>query len=324
MSLLIDVLLLALGLSLLIGGADLLVRGASELAARLGISPFIVGLTVVAFGTSLPELAAGLRAALKDQGELVVGAVVGSNIANVALILAMTSLIYPVKVRSATVRREAPIMIAASILGAIFVRGGVVGRLEGAVLLLGLLLFLGATWASARNKADLTEQAERLEEKPPGLGRAMRVGAPLAIAVAVGAGLALLGGGAELVVRSSERIARVAGVSEAVIGISMVAVGTSLPELATCVMAALRKHSEIVVGNILGSNIFNILCVLGISSVAHPLRTNGELMYRDAPWMVAIALGCLPIMASRLLVGRLEAAVLLIAYTVYLWLVWSG
>jgi cation:H+ antiporter len=317
-----DILLLAIGLGLLIVGSDALVRGAAELAARLGISAFVVGLTVVAFGTSLPELAAGVRAALQDRGELAVGAVVGSNIANVALILAVTALIYPVRVRSAIIRREAPIMLGVSMLGAVFLLGGVVSRVEGAILTLGLLAFIGITWLSARSKG-LTEPDEWLEERPPGLGPLMRLGAPVAIGGAVLAGLALLGGGAELVVRSSERIARAAGVSEAVIGISMVAVGTSLPELATCVMAALRKHSEIIVGNILGSNIFNILCVLGIASLARPLRTPGEIMWRDGPWMVAFALACLPIMASRLLIGRLEATVLLIAYAVYLWLVWS-
>src|SRR5690606_18841812 len=187
-----------------------------------------------------------------------------------------------------------------------------------------LIVFIGATWLSARGKEDPAESAEWLEEKPPGLGRLMKIGVPVAIGGAVLAGLVCLAGGAELVVQSSERIARTFGVSEAVIGISMVAVGTSLPELATCGMAALRKHSEIVVGNILGSNIFNILCVLGISSLARPLRTTPELMWRDGPWMVVIAAACLPIMATRLMIGRLEAMVLLLAYAIYLWLVWSG
>ncbi|MFG0285409.1 MAG: calcium/sodium antiporter [Phycisphaerales bacterium JB039] len=322
MSTLWDICLLVAGLTSLIIGADLLVRGAAELATRAGISSFVVGLTVVAFGTSMPELAAGVRAAVQDRGELVIGAVVGSNTANVALILGTTALIWPVRVRSAVVRREAPMMLAVSFFGAGALMGGQISRLEGAILSAGLLAFIAITALSARKKD--VSQAEWVVEQPPGLGRLLRFGPKLAIALALLLGLGALVGGAELVVDSSERIARSLGVSETVIGISMVAVGTSLPELATCVMAALRKHSEIVVGNVLGSNIFNILCVLGVSSLAQPLRVPPETMWRDAPWMLGFAVACLPIMAARLCIGRLEGAVLLIAYAAYLWLVWSG
>ena len=322
MSTLWDICLLAAGLTSLVIGADLLVRGAAELATRAGISSFVVGLTVVAFGTSMPELAAGVRAAVQDRGELVIGAVVGSNIANVALILGTTALIWPVRVRSAVIRREAPMMVGVSVIGAGALLGGRISRLEGAVLCAGLLAFITITALSARKKD--AGQAEWVIEKPPGLGRLLRFGAVPAIVLALALGFGALVGGAELVVDSSERIARSLGVSETVIGISMVAVGTSLPELATCVMAALRKHSEIVVGNVLGSNIFNILCVLGVSSLAYPLRVPEETMWRDAPWMLGFAIAALPIMAARLRIGRLEATVLLIAYAIYLWLVWSA
>lgn len=322
MSALWELCLLTLGLALLIGGAEALVRGAAELATRAGVSTFVVGLTVVAFGTSMPELAAGVRAAMQDRGELVVGAVVGSNIANVALILGAAALIWPVRVQSGVIRREAPMMLGVSLVGALALLGGRITRLEGALLFAGVIVFIVLTLVSARRPA-ARALAELAIERPPGLGRLLGLGAPWAIGAALLLGFGGLVVGAEIVVASAAGIATAIGVSETVIGISMVAVGTSLPELATSVMAALRRHSEMVVGNVLGSNIFNIFCVLGVSSLVQPLRVPDEAMWRDVPWMIGFAIACLPIMARRLCIGRLEATVLLIAYAVYLWLVWS-
>ncbi|MDP1890992.1 MAG: calcium/sodium antiporter [Gemmatimonadaceae bacterium] len=310
-----------LGLVLLVVGAELLVRGASRLALSFGISPLVVGLTVVAFGTSAPELAVSVQSAYSGQADIAMGNVVGSNILNVLFILGLSALIVPLIVNVQLVRQEVPIMIGVSLLLFVLSLDGTVSRGDGAlflVLLTGYTVFLIRQSRSAGRAAAPARPAETGE--PPSSAWDRHWSVQLALIIV---GLLLLVQGSNWLVDAAVTVARHLGVSELVVGLTIVAAGTSLPEVATSVMASIRGERDIAVGNIVGSNIFNILAVLGVSSVLapHGLRVSPAMLHFDMWVMIAAALACLPVFFSGYLIARWEGAMFLayyVAYTAYL------
>lgn len=307
----------AIGLVALVIGAELLVRGASKLALSFGISPLVVGLTVVSFGTSAPELAVSVQSAWAGQADIALGNVVGSNIANVLLILGASALIVPMLVHRQVIRQEVPIMIGASLLLWLLASDGAIGRFDG-LLLAGLLVVYSVfvIRQSRREQASSREDDDSIKAS----GWDAWWGAQVALIVA---GLVLLVLGSNWLVEAAVAFAKHLGISELVVGLTVVAVGTSLPELATSIMAAIKGERDIAVGNVVGSNIFNILAVLGISASVAPsdLSVVPALLAFDLPAMVAVALICLPIFFVGGCVTRGEGALFLgyyLAYTTYL------
>jgi cation:H+ antiporter len=314
------ILMFVLGLAALILGAELLVRGASRLALTFGISPLVVGLTVVAFGTSSPELAISVQSAWAGQVDIALGNVVGSNIFNVLFILGLSALITPLVVHQQLIRREVPLMIAVSLLLWALAADGGIARWEGILLVLGLAAYtVYAIRASRRETAEI--QAEYAEAMPTDGSAWDRHWSVQTLLILGGLGLLVLG--SNWLVESAVAFARALGVSELVIGLTLIAAGTSLPEVATSIMAALRGERDIAVGNVVGSNIFNILGVLGLSAAVAPtsLAVSPALLAFDLPVMVAVAVACLPIFFTGNLIARWEGGVFFayyLAYTAYL------
>jgi cation:H+ antiporter len=308
-------LLFLVGLVLLVGGAEVMVRGASRLATALGISPLVVGLTVVAFGTSSPELAVGVASAVGGSADIALGNVVGSNIANILLVLGIAALVMPVTSRIRLVRREVPIMIAASFALWLMAAAGDINRLEGLLLLAAIVTYtLYLVRASRRETSAI--RAEFSEEYGDGHGPRVIL---LNLALAV-VGLAMLLVGAQWIVDGAVAFATSLGIPEVIVGLTIVAVGTSLPEVATSVLAGIRGHRDIAVGNVVGSCIFNILMVLGASALVspEPIAVDPAMLTVDLPLMVATALACLPILYTGQLVSRREGALLVSVYGLYL------
>lgn len=303
-----SIVILLLGLLLLFVGAELLVRGASRVAWALGLSPLIVGLTVVAFGTSAPELAVSADAALQGQPEIAVGNVVGSNTFNVLLILGLSALIAPLGVAHRLVRRDVPIMIGASVLVLLLARDGQISRLEGCLLFAGLALYLVRLYHDSSQRS-----------VDPASARPARPGLPRGPLVQIVAGVVLLVLGARWLVDGAHQIAQALGVSELVIGLTIVAVGTSLPELATSLVAAWRRQRDMAVGNIVGSNIFNLLAILGLAAILAPsgLEATPAAVAFDIPVMIAAAVVCLPVFLSGWEIARWEGALLVGYYLMY-------
>jgi len=302
---------LALGLALLLGGGEALIRGAAAIAVRLGVSPLLIGLTLVGFGTSTPELVASVNAAWIGAPGIAVGNVVGSNIANVLLILGVAALIFPVAVSKAAFRRDGAALIGASLVLTIIILTGALSRWAGVALL--------ALLAAYTVYAYLSEARTAQEERGTDTAAVANPGVPLAIAV-----LFALGGiagviiGASLLVDSAILIARSAGVSETVIGLTLVAVGTSLPELATSAMAALRRQGDLAFGNIVGSNIYNILGILGATGVIVPIAIPAEIAGFDVWVMLAAAVALAVFAITDWRISRREGAAFLLGYAVYL------
>jgi len=309
-------LLLLLGLAALVAGAELLVRGASRLAAALGISPLVVGLTVVAFGTSAPEMAVSVQAALSGQTGIAVGNVVGSNILNVLFILGLAALIAPLVVAQQLVRLDVPIMIGISVLLVVLARDGNIGPLEGVLLFSGIVAYTVFQVVQARRERNPEVVAEYAQEY--GKSKAAKGGLPLQLVLIV-AGLALLVLGAHWLVAGAVVFAKWLGVSETVIGLTIVAAGTSLPEVAASVLASIRGERDIAVGNVVGSNIFNILAVLGLSAIVsgEGLPVPASILSFDLPVMLAVAIACLPIFFTGFTIARWEGAVFLCYYGAY-------
>ena len=305
------------GLVLLVGGAEVMVRGASRLATALGISPLIVGLTVVAFGTSAPELAVGVSSAVSGNADIALGNVVGSNIANVLLVLGVAALVMPVATGIRLVRREVPLMIAASIALWLMAFGGQVNQLEGLLLVAGIVAYTAFLVRASRREASAI-RTEFSEEFGAGRGTGPLVVASNLLLAAVG--LAMLLVGADWIVTGAVAFATSLGIPEIIVGLTIVAVGTSLPEVATSVLAGLRGHRDIAVGNVVGSCIFNILMVLGVVALVspEPIAVSPALLTVDIPLMVAAAVGCLPILYTGQVVSRREGSLLLGIYVVYL------
>jgi cation:H+ antiporter len=309
---------LILGLVLLIWGAEYLVRGASNLATAAGVSPLVVGLTVVAFGTSSPELAVSVMSAFKGQADLALGNVVGSNIFNVLFILGISAMIVPLVVAQQLVRFDVPVMIFVSFLLIGLGFDGNIGRLDGILLFGGAVAYTVFLIRQSRKESSAEVKEEYDKEfsgdKKSGLGK------NIAFVVVGLAGLML---GSKWLVSSAIAIAQSFGVSELVIGLTIVAAGTSMPEVATSVIAAIRGERDIAVGNVVGSNIFNILCVLGLSSIVAPagVEVSKAAINFDIPVMIAVAVACLPIFFAGYQITRINGVAFFgfyVAYIVYL------
>ena len=311
----LTLLLLLVGLALLYFGAEGLVRGSSSMALRLGVSPLLVGLTVVAFGTSAPEMIVSVKAAYLGQGDISVGNVVGSNICNIGLILAFSALIVPIKVASQIVRIDTPIMIGATALAIALLYDGSLSRAEGIFFILLLIAYIIFSIRLAKRQA-----ADPLAEEFSEEMRISKSGVALDVLMVIG-GLVMLVFGARFLVDSAIVIAKAFGLSEAVIGLTIVAIGTSLPEFATSLIAAIKKEADIAVGNVVGSNIFNILGILGVSAFITPLSSSG-ITGIDLGVMAAFALALWGFSATGHRITRLEGLVMLLAYAGFVgWLV---
>lgn len=307
---------LIVGVVLLLAGAEALVRGAARLAALLGLSPLVIGLTVVAFGTSAPELAVSLSASLGGQTSLAVGNVVGSNIMNILLILGVSALILPLLVSQQLIRLDVPIMISVSALLLLLGADGKLSRPEGWGLFVGSVAYTMFLIVQSRKEKPQV-QAEYAKEFACQPSRsAWQWGKNGGLIVG---GLVCLVFGSDLLVEGAMAIARAVGVSELVIGLTVVAVGTSLPELATSVLASLRGERDIAIGNVVGSSIFNILVVLGLSSAVAPngLPLSNAVLRLDLPIMIATAVACLPVFFTGHTIARWEGGLFLAYYLAY-------
>ena len=299
------------GLVLLYFGAEWLVRGSSELAIRFGISPLVVGLTVVAFGTSAPELVVSVKANLDGSGGMAIGNVVGSNICNIALVLGVGAVIFPLGIQRQVVRREMPVLLGSTLVFLLMIKDGMIGRLEGGALFVGVLIYVIASLVQARKEdpnvsKDLDPEVIKAA-KAGGLGRvSLNI-----FLIVIGALLLVLG--ADRMVVGGESIARFYGVPDAIIGLTLFAFGTSLPELATSVVAAMKKEGDIIVGNAVGSCIFNLLAVVGLAGVVSPLKGEGVTVIHLAV-MLALTVILMPMMLHRMKLDRWEGALLVTGY----------
>lgn len=303
-------LMLVVGLVLLIIGAELLVKGASRLATSFGIPALVVGLTVVAFGTSAPELAVSVKAAFSGQAELAIANVVGSNIFNILFILGLAALIMPLMVSQQLIRQDVPIMIGVSIIALLMIQNGSIGKFEAAILVLGVIVYTIFLFYQGK-KTGIDASAVSTETPKP-------VWQNLLFIVV---GLALLVLGARWLVQSAVDIASSFGISEAVIGLTIVAAGTSLPEVMTSIIATIKGERDIAIGNVVGSNIFNILAVLGLSGLLSPvpLLASEQLAQIDVPVMLAVAVLCLPLFFLGSTLNRFEGFLFLVIYIGYVW-----
>jgi cation:H+ antiporter len=300
------------GFAVLTAAAEGLVFGAASLARRLGLSPLVIGLTIVSIGTSLPELVVALDAALAGTGDIALGNVVGSNIGNIALILGAAALVHPLSVRSQIVRVDGPILAVVSLAFVGLIWDGRLGRLDGGVLFAGIVAYVVYSLYLARQTPDVVQEEVTAELPPP-----RSVWVELGLLVLGGAGLV---GGAHLLVTGAVSIAQALGVGPIVIGLTIVAVGTSLPELATSVVAARRGKGDIAIGNAVGSCIFNLLGILGVTVLVHPLSTQ-TLGVVDVGVMVGTALIILPLFRTDWALSRWEGTFLLLSYGAYVaWL----
>ena len=316
-------LLLIVGLVLLLGGAELMIRGAARLAVATGLSPLVVGLTVVAFGTSAPELAIGVDAALSGAPAIAVGNVVGSNIANVLLILGLSALVAPLLVARQLIRLDVPLMLAMSVLIMLLAHDGRIGRVEGGALVLMAVAYTAFVVRLARRESAAARAAATESPEP-----AVQVVWWRDLALVI-VGLLLLVLGARALVSAAVSIALGLGVSELVVGLTVVAVGTSLPEIAASAVATVRGQGEMAVGNVVGSNIFNLSVVLGASAAVADGGMPVSMAARtfDLPVMTAVAFACLPIFFTGHRIARWEGGLFLgyyVAYTAYLLLDGTG
>lgn len=308
---LLQLLILALGVAILAVGADLFVKGASSVAERFGISQFVIGLVIVGFGTSTPELAVNIDAAMSGSTDIAIGNVVGSNIANIGIILGFAALIAPLAVQLRMVRVELPIVIGVSFLLWGLASKGQLVRWEGLMMLGGFAAFMLFLLKTSKDEPAAVQ--EEFAEENPKTNRGMVWTIGLIVL-----GLAGLMGGANLCVGAAVKLAQMWGMSELMIGLTIVAVGTSLPELASSVAAAYRGNADIAIGNVLGSNIYNILFILGITSVITPLPTTAPtLMWLDIPVMIAFAVVLAPMMLMGLKITRWNGALLMLGYAAY-------
>lgn len=311
-----DVALLVCGIVVLYYGAEWLVRGAARLAASLGVSPIVVGLTIVSFGTSAPELVVCTVAALSGSPGLAIGNVMGSNLANIGLILGLTALVRPFDVHTRVVRREMPLMLLVTLLLYPLAWDGMLGRGDGVLLLCALVAYLIFVFYPVEDEApeilgeyeDFMKAAER---------RTSVVAGEDVLWVIAGSACLLLGG--FCIVEGAIQIAGSLGISEVVIGLTVVAVGTSLPELATSLVAALRSEADIAVGNVIGSNIFNVAAILGTTSIVEPLAIPSHVLTRELAAVVAMSLLLFPVLRTRWRIRRWEGALLLTSYVAAGW-----
>ncbi|ARU56770.1 K+ dependent Na+ exchanger related-protein [Oleiphilus messinensis] len=309
-----DILLLLSGIALLSLGGEALIRGSLSASQRLGISPLLSGLIIVGFGTSAPELAVSLDAAVNERPDLAIGNVVGSNIGNIFLILGLCAVITPLAVRPLILRRDASMVCFASLLFILFANDQVVGIVNGIVLLLALIAYL--LWAYLSEKVRTAPSSELHKSEAKELTALPKSG--LSTTFFVCAGLILLIIGSKILLDGAVGLAEELGVSQAVIGLTLVAVGTSLPELTISIVAALRRHADVAVGNVLGSNIFNLLGILGISAILQPLQVHNRVYQFDQWVMIASSLLLFILLTTGRNLNRPEGTVLLCSYLAYL------
>ena len=310
----IDISWITAALVLFFAGAESLVKGSSSLALRMGLSRLMVGLTIVAFGTSMPELTVSIKAALSQQGDISVGNAIGSNSFNIGIILGLTALICPIPVNLQIIRFDAPIALGIAFLLPVFMLDRTLGRAEGLLLFIGIA---GYTWVSVilgHREKSITEKdiSVPVMSRNPGLDVVFILG-----------GLGILILGSRLLVDHSVSLAKALGVSEAVISLTIVAAGTGMPEFATSVVAAIRRQPDIAIGNIVGSNIFNVLAVLGAASLVSPLHTAGVSAW-DYGIMIIFTVLLIPMLYTGRILHRIEGAVLLSLYGMYLFTLWPN
>lgn len=310
--------LVVAGLALLVLGGEGLVRGAVGLALAARVTPAVIGLTIVAAGTSMPELVVSVHAALSGSSGLALGNVVGSNLFNIGAIVGLCACLRPLSIQGNTVRREWPVMMLSALAMTALCWDGLVDRFEGGLLLAGLFAFTGYAIRLGRREASEPERAEfaQVAEGHAAGGQARRSGGFYTAQLAVG--MALLALGSHLLVRGASAVAGGLGVSDTVIGLTIVAAGTSTPELVTSLIAVRRGQDDVAVGNVVGSNIFNVLGIAGTTALIRPLPVPAEVFGRDLQWMLGASLLLFPLMRSGMRIVRLEGAVLLVGFGVYL------
>lgn len=310
------IVLLIIGLIVLIVGGDYLVKGSSSIALRLRLSPLVVGLTIVAFGTSAPELLISIQSALKGSPDIAMGNVVGSNICNLALVLGLTALINPVKVKTNSIQIDWPMTMGSSLLLYLFVREGNIVAYEGVLFLVILFLYLFYIIRKSRKNILATEKTLNKEDIPDMPAKQIWKDIVFILIGCVG-----LYFGSEWFVNSAKDLAINLGVEERVVGLTIVALGTSLPELTTAAVASFKGQTDLAIGNLMGSNIFNILSILGITSLIHEIPVHLDILNKDIIWMLLVTLIILPLMITRREVGRADGFILMIVYAIYIYTV---
>lgn len=313
-------LMVAGGLFLLLAGGDVLVRGAVSLAQCLGVSPLMIGLTVVALGTSAPELVVCVNAALSGAPEMAIGNVVGSNIANVLLVLGLPAAIFPITCGAGRIRRDTILMLLASGAFVLVAWFGTFQSWQGMIMVALLLAFLFWSYLSTRKSdgraaEELVDEIEGISARPHSM--------PLALTFILG-GLVGLVVGSHLLVEGALEVAIAAGVSEAVIGLTLLAIGTSLPELATSLVATIRRHGDVAIGNVVGSNLFNLLGIMGVTAIVRPVPVPVEFLHFDFWVMLAAALLLVGFAADGRTINRATGSFLAVAYGVYIWALFNG
>jgi len=312
---LVNYLLVLLAIVMLYFGADWLVKGSSSLAARLGISPLVIGLTVVAFGTSMPEMFVSVNAAIENHSGITIGNVIGSNIFNICIILGFAAVFNPLIVRLQLIKIDMPVMILATLLFWVFFSNNQISRFEAVVFFMLFLIYTFFTvYYSKREKVKLTLIDIENEYKAKYKSWTIEV-------LLIGLGFLVLIFGSNFLVTGSIEIAKFFNINETIIGLTIIAAGTSMPELATSIVAAVKKESDISIGNIIGSNIFNLLAILGVSGMIKPLIAD-KINLIDLGIMVITALLLFPIMKSSMKIKRWEGVLLLVIYASYLYYLW--
>lgn len=296
----------------------MIVRSGSNLAGRMGVSPLIIGLTFVALGTSAPELGVGIQAAVEGEGSLAVGNIAGTNIVNILLILGLSAALRPLSLHLQTLRRELPAIVIASLALGLLAFDGILSRADGTLLLALGLAFTWLVMRAARQESFATKRAFAAGLGVSGLKAVWAGAAGEALILSIG--VAIIVGGAHLLVGGSVELSRLWGVSDAFIGLTVIAIGTSAPELVTTIVSTIRNNRDIAVGNLIGSSVYNILVILGITCIvpATPISVEQALISIDIPVMIAVALVCVPVFYSGRQVSRAEGFMFVIAYAAYL------
>jgi cation:H+ antiporter len=312
MTIIVNILLVGIGLAMLYAGSELLIRGSVDIARRMHISQLVIGLTVVSFGTSTPELVVSIIAALEGQVDVSLGNIIGSNIINIGLILGLSAAIFPIVVHIKTIRREVPILLAVSFVLIPMSLDGVISQIEGGLLVLSLIVFVYYSYRQLRKDNNRTEVlGDRNGSDNTSNSHMLKNIGFIAV------GIVLLFFGSSLTVDNAVSIANSIGITERIIGLTIVAIGTSLPELITSVGAARKKHADLSIGNIIGSNIFNILGVLGISSLIMSIKINPAI-FTDYAIMIGFSLVLIPVIKSGFIITKKEGYILVTAYSLYL------